>query len=118
MRLAWNRATRGPRRVRQMIGTAITLVFTVGFVILAGFNAAALLSGVARTDRAAAVQGVPVLLAGVVFLTLVTSLSSAFHHLFLAGDLELLLASPASYWSLFGLKTVEIWRDSLHIILF
>ena len=118
MRLAWNRATRGPRRVRQIIGTVITLVFTVGFVLLAGFNAAALLSGVARTDRAAAVQGIPVLLAGVALLTLVTSLSSAFHHLFLAGDLELLLASPAPYWSLFGLKTLEIWRDSLHIILF
>jgi putative ABC exporter len=117
-RLAWNRATRGPRRLRQMIGTAVTLVFTVGFVLLAGFNAAALLSGVARIDRAAAVQGIPVLLAGVALLTLVTSVSSAFHHLFLAGDLELLLVSPAPYWSLFGLKTLEIWRDSLHIILF
>ena len=118
VRLAWNRATRGPRRVRQMLGAAITLVFSVGFVVLAGLNAGALLNGVARTDRAAAVDGLPVLLAGVAVLTLVTSLSSAFHHLFLAGDLELLLSAPIPSWSLFGLKTLEIWRDAIHIILF
>jgi putative ABC exporter len=118
VRMAWNRVTRGPRRVRQMLGAAVTLVFSVGFVVLAGLNAGALLNGVARTDRAAAMDGLPVLLVGVALLTFVTSLSSAFHHLFLAGDLELLLAAPIPSWSLFGLKTLEIWRDAVHIILF
>jgi Putative ATP-binding cassette len=118
VRMAWNRITRGPRRFRQMLGAAVTLVFSVGFVLLAGLNAGTLLNGVARTDRSAAINGLPVLLAGVAVLTFVTSLSSAFHHLFLAGDLELLLAAPIPSWSLFGLKTLEIWRDALHIILF
>jgi hypothetical protein len=101
-----------------MLGAAATVLFTFWFVLLAGINAGSLLESVARTDRAAAVQGLPVLLAGVVALTLVTSLSSAFHHLFLAGDLELLLAAPVPFWSLFGLKTVEVWRHSLHVLLF
>jgi hypothetical protein len=118
VRLGWNRIMRGPRRTWHVLGAVITVLFTFWFVLLAGLNAGALLEGVARTDRAVAVQGLPVLLAGVVLLTLVTSLSSAFHHLFLAGDLELLLAAPVSAWSLFGLKTVEIWRDSQHIFLF
>ena len=58
------------------------------------------------------------LLVGVTVLTLVTSLSSAFHHLFLAGDLELLLVAPVPARSLFWLKVLEIWRDSLHVLLF
>jgi hypothetical protein len=118
VRLGWNRATRGPRRVWHMLGAVATVLFTFWFVLLAGLNAGALLEGVARTDRAVAVQGLPVLLAGVVVLTLVTSMSSAFHHLFLAGDLELLIAAPVPAWSLFGLKTLEVWRDSQHIVLF
>jgi putative ABC exporter len=117
-RLAWNRVTRGPHRLRHMLSASFTLVFSVGFVLLAGFNTAALLGGVARTDPAVAVQGLPVLLVGVTVITLFTSLSSAFHHLFLAGDLELLVSAPVPPWSLFGLKTLEIWRDSIHIILF
>lgn len=118
LRLAWNRVTRGPHRTRQMLSAAFTVVFSVGFVVLAGLNTASLLNGVARTDRAAAILGIPMLLLGVTVLTLFTSLSSAFHHLFLAGDLELLMVAPVPYWSLFGLKTLEIWRDSVHIILF
>jgi hypothetical protein len=118
VRSAWNRATRGPHRLRQSTGTVVTFVFTFGFVIVAGINAGSLLNGVSRTDPAAAVQGLPVLLVGVTVLTLVTSLSSAFHHLFLAGDLELLIAAPIAPRSLFVLKVLEIWRDSLHIILF
>lgn len=118
LRLAWNRLTRGPHRVRQLFGSAVTLVFTIGFVVVAGLNAGALLGGVAASDRAAAIQGIPVLLIGVAVLTLVTSLSSAFHHLFLAGDLELLMSAPVPSWSLFGLKTIEIWRDTVHVLLF
>src|SRR5205085_1181892 len=41
-----------------------------------------------------------------------------FHHLFLAGDLELLLAAPAPNHALFSLKVLEVWRDSLHVFLF
>src|SRR5689334_4566699 len=83
-RLAWNRATRGPRRVRNVLGATFAFVFTFGFVVLAGLNAGLVVDRVARTDTAAAVQTLPLLLAGVTILTLVTSLSSAFHHLFLA----------------------------------
>src|SRR5436190_818087 len=116
--LVWNRLTRGPRRIRQIIGATLTLAFTVVFVFAAGLNAGLLVDRVARADPAAAVQGLPVLLAGVVVLTLVTSLSSAFHNLFLAGDLELLMVTPVPPRSFFGLKVLEIWRDSLHVILF
>ena len=116
--LAWNRATRGQRRVRTILGSVTAVVFTTGFVLLAGLNAGQIVDRVARTDEQTAVEALPVLLVGVSVLTLVTSLSSAFHHLFLAGDLELLIASPAKPASLFSLKILEIWRDSLHVILF
>ena len=37
-RLAWNRATRGQRRVRNMLGSVTAILFTAGFVVLAGLN--------------------------------------------------------------------------------
>jgi ABC-2 type transport system permease protein len=117
-RLLWNRVTRGPRRGRRIAGTLFAVVFTVGFVSLAGLNAGQLLDRVAQSDPLAAANALPVLLAGAILLTMVTSLSSAFHHLFLAGDLELLLAAPVPSRSLFGLKVLEIWRDSVHVLLF
>jgi len=117
-RMALNRATRGPRRVRTMFGSATAIVFTTGFVVLAGLNAGQLVQRVARIDQQVAVQALPVLLVGVTVITVVTSLSSAFHHLFLAGDLELLMVSPISPTSLFSLKIFEIWRDSVHVIAF
>ena len=117
-RLQWNRVTRGPRRTGRILGTTFLVVFTVGFVILAGLNAGQLVDRVARADPAAAANALPVVLVGVTALTLVTSLSSAFHHLFLSGDLELLLVSPVPTRSLFGLKVLEIWRDSVHVLLF
>src|ERR1700694_49667 len=95
VRLFWNKLARGPRRTRRLIGAFLATVFTIGFVIFAGLNASLLIQRVARTDPEAATQALPVLLIGVFALTLVTSLSSAFHHLFLAGDLELLLGAPA-----------------------
>ncbi len=118
VRVAWNRVTRGPRRVRKSIGAVVAVGLTVGLVLLAGMNAGLLVDRVAGLDRSAAVQALPVLLLGVTLLTLVTSLNSAFHHLFLAGDLELLLSCPVPSGSLFCLEVLEIWRDSLHVILF
>ena len=118
LRAARNRATRGPRRIRKMLGTTFTVALTAGFVVLAGLNAGQVVNRVAQIDRTVAVQALPVLLVGVSVLTLVTSLGSAFHNLFLAGDLELLVASPVPPASLFSLKILEIWRDSLHVILF
>lgn len=117
-RLAWNRVARGRRRGWRVLGAGLVVAFTGGFVIFAGLNAGGLTERVALQDPQAAAQALPVLLVGVTALTLVTSLSSAFHHLFLAGDLELLLASPVPARSLFGLKVIEIWRDSLHVLLF
>jgi hypothetical protein len=101
-----------------MLGAAVAFVLTFGFVVLAGLNAGLLVERIAQTDPATALQALPVILVGITVLTLVTSLSSAFHHLFLAGDLELLLATPVPGPSLFSLKILEIWRDSLHVILF
>jgi ABC-2 type transport system permease protein len=117
-RLLWNQLAKGPRRGRRIVAAGLALVFSIGFVILAGLNAGVLLERVARIDRAATVNALPVLLVGVTTLTLVTSLSSAFHHLFLASDLELLLAAPVPPRSLFWLKVLEIWRDSVHVLLF
>jgi hypothetical protein len=116
--VAWNRAARGPQRVRRTIGATVAFVLTFGFVVLAGFNAGLIVERIAQTDPQTAVLMLPMILVGVTVLTLVTSLSSAFHHLFLAGDLELLMATPVSAPSLFSLKILEIWRDSLHVILF
>lgn len=117
-RLFWNRLARGPRRIRRLIGAALALVFTVGFVVLAGLNAGTLVDRVARIDPVAATDALPVLLMGATVITLVTSLSSAFHHLFLAGDLELLLVAPVPLRSIFWLKVFEVWRDSVHVLLF
>ena len=117
-RLVWNRLAKGPRRVRRLVGAGLALVLTVAFVVLAGLNAGILVERVARIDPVAAIDALPVLLLGVTVITLVTSLSSAFHHLFLAGDLELLLVAPVPMGSLFWLKTLEIWRDSVHVLLF
>jgi ABC-2 type transport system permease protein len=117
-RLLWNRLAKGPRRVRRLIGTGLALVFSVGFVVLAGLNTGVLVERVARIDPVAANEALPVLLLGVTAITLVTSLSSAFHHLFLAGDLELLLVAPVPMRSIFWLKVLEIWRDSVHVLLF
>ena len=117
-RLLWNRTTRGPRRVRNMLGSSTAIVFTTGFVILAALNAGEVLQRIARIDQQIAVQALPVLLVAVTLITLVTSISSAFHHLFLAGDLELLMVSPITPASLFSLKILEIWRDSVHVLLF
>jgi hypothetical protein len=114
----WNRLAKGPRRIRRLVGTGLALVFTVAFVVLAGLNAGILVDRVARIDPVAATDALPVLLLGVSAITLVTSLSSAFHHLFLAGDLELLLVAPVPLRSLFWLKILEIWRDSVHVLLF
>ena len=119
VRLFWNRVGRGPRRTRRVLGAVLAAtVFSIGFVVLAGLNAGLLIERVARTDPVAATEALPVLLIGVFALTLVTSLNNAFHHLFLAGDLELLLAAPVPARSLFWLKIFEIWRDSLHVLLF
>ena len=118
VRMAWNRVSRGPRRALRVVGVLVAVLFTAGFVILAGLNAGGLVDRVTRNDPLAAGQSLPVLLVGVTVLTLITSLSSAFHHLFLAGDLELLLAAPVPARGLFGLKVLEIWRDSLHVLLF
>ena len=44
-RLFWNRLAKGPRRIRRLVGAGLTMVFTVGFVVLAGLNAAAMTRG-------------------------------------------------------------------------
>src|SRR5438067_4389420 len=103
-RLLWNRLARGPRRGRRLVGTGVGLVFTVGFVVLAGLNMGVVVERVARLDPIAATEALPMLLLGVMAITLVTSLGSAFHHLFLAGDLELLLAAPVPMRSIVWLK--------------
>jgi hypothetical protein len=118
LRLFWNRLTRERHGRLRVAGTVLAAFFTTGFVVFAGFNSSQFVQRLARTDPAAAGQALPILLIGVSVLTLVTSLSSAFHHLFLAADLELLLAAPVPNRSFFWLKVLEIWRDSFHVLLF
>jgi hypothetical protein len=117
-RVFWNQKAKGPRRTSRLVGSAFVLAFTACFVVVAGVNAGALVEQVARVDPLAAAAALPVLLLGVAVITLITSLSSAFHHLFLAGDLELLLVAPLPMRSIFWLKVLEIWRDSVHVLLF
>ena len=40
VRMAWNRVSRGPRRALRVVGVLVAVLFTAGFVILAGLNAA------------------------------------------------------------------------------
>ena len=73
VRMAWNRVSRGPRRTLRIVGVLVAVLFTAGFVILAGLNAGGLVERVSRSDPLAASQALPVLLVGVTFLTLITS---------------------------------------------
>jgi hypothetical protein len=118
LRLGWNRIRRGPHHGRRSLGAAFVVSFSLGFLGLAGINAGVLAERVARTDADAARMALPALLTALATLTLVTSLSSAFHHLFLAPDLELLLATPLPTRSFVWLKILETWRDSVHVLLF
>jgi hypothetical protein len=118
LRESWNRLVRGRHGGRRLLGAVAGIVFSVGFVLLAGNNAGLLIDRLAVSNAGVAASALAVLLVGVVGLTVVTSLSSAFHHLFMAGDLELLLAAPVPPRSLFWLKVLEVWRDSVHVLLF
>jgi Putative ATP-binding cassette len=118
LRLGWNRITRGPGRGRRGLGAAFMVVFIAGFFGFAGLNSGLLVDRIGRSDPVAAQAALPTMLAAISFLTLFTSLGSAFHHLFLAPDLEILLAAPVPRRSFLGLKLFETWRDSVHILLF
>ena len=118
LRQFWNRLVRGPRRIRRLIGGTIALVFGVAFVTIAGLNAGAFVDRLDSIDPELGGRALALVLVGLTALTLVSSMSSAFHHLFLGGDLELLLAAPIPGRSLFWLKVLEIWRDSVHVLLF
>jgi hypothetical protein len=118
LRLSWNRLTRGRHGGRRVLGTVLGIAFSIGFVALAGRSAGELLGRVLQLNPSVGASALALLLVGVVGLTLVTSLNSAFHHLFMAGDLELMLAAPVPPRALFWLKVVEVWRDSVHVLLF
>jgi hypothetical protein len=118
MRVVWNRFARAPRRWTRVLGGLAALVFGLGFVAAAGFNASLLIDRLGRIDPAAPMAVLPALLVGGVVLSVVTSLSTSFHHLFMAADEELLLAAPVPPRDLFVLKVLETWRDGLHIVLF
>jgi ABC-2 type transport system permease protein len=93
-------------------------VFGLGFLAVMGLNTSVLVQRLERIDPAAPQGVLPALLLGGAGLSLVASLSSAFHHLFMAADHELLLAAPVRPRDLFGLKVFETWRDGSHIVLF
>src|SRR3954471_2861910 len=107
---------RGPRRVRRIVSTLLALAFGLAFVTAAGLNAGSVVDRLDTIDPALAGSALALLLVGIAVLTLVTSMSSAFHHLFLGSDLELLLAAPLPARSLFWLKVLEIWRDAIHVL--
>lgn len=94
------------------------VAFLIGFFGFAGFNSGVLVDRLERADPRSASEALPTLFLAISFLTLVTSLGSSFHHLFMAPDLELLLAAPVPRRSFFWLKVFETWRDSVHVLLF
>ena len=118
MRLFWNRLRRGPRRGRAVFGTLFAVGFAFWFIAVAGLNAGAIIQRLNSADPSLTGQALALLLVGIVGLTFLSSVSSAFHHLFAASDLELLLAAPVRPRTLFWLKVAEIWRDSVYVLLF
>jgi hypothetical protein len=118
VRLAWNRFARAPRRPLRVLGALGAVAFGVGFVGVAGVNSSMLVERLARIDADAPQAVLPGVLLGGVVLSLVTSLSTAFHHLFMAADEELMLAAPVPLRDVFVLKLLETWRDGVHILLF
>jgi Putative ATP-binding cassette len=118
LRLAWNRIAHGPRRWLRVLGAVVASAFGLAFMAVVGLNTAVLIDRLARTDQAAPPALLPAILMAAATLSLVTSLSMAFHHLFLSADEELLLAAPVRLRDLFALKLFETWRDSIHILLF
>jgi Putative ATP-binding cassette len=118
VRQAWNRFARAPRRSVRVLGAAMVVVFGIGFVALAGLNTSLLVDRLARIDPAAPRGVLPTLFLAGAVLAFVTSLGTAFHHLFLAADQELMLAAPIRLRDLFILKVLETWRDGVHIALF
>jgi hypothetical protein len=118
LRVFWNRYARAPRRTPRVLGGLAAVLFGAGFVVVAGLNASLLIDRLARVDPLAPPAVLPALLLGGMVLSLVTSLSTSFHHLFLSADEELLLAAPLTARDLFVMKLLETWRDGLHIVLF
>lgn len=122
LRLRWqlwsNRLLRGSGpgspALRVILGAASLAVF-LGLI---GVNTGTLGARITRDDPAAAQALIPGLLLVAVVLTITSALSVPLHHLFLAPDLDLLLVAPLSPRDLFGLKVLETWRDSLHVVLF
>ena len=115
-RQAWNRVVRGKRRSLRVLGTVVGTSFGIAFMAIVGLNTSLVVDRVARVDADAAREALPALLIGTTLLALVTSMGVAFHHLFMAGDQELLMAAPVRLRDLFALKVVETWRDGLHVV--
>ena len=116
VRLAWNRIVRARRRPLRLLGVAALVLFGFGFLAVVGLNTSLLVERVARVDASAARGILPVLLLGMTLLALATSMGVAFHHLFVAGDQELLLAAPLRPRDVFALKVLETWRDGVHVV--
>jgi hypothetical protein len=101
-----------------MLGFVLATFFGLGFVGIAGLNASLLVDRLTRIDATATQAILPALLVAGALLALVTSLGMAFHHLFVAADAELLLATPVPRRDLFVLMLLETWRDCIHVVLF
>src|SRR6476661_6525399 len=109
LRLGWNRIAHARRPFARACGAVALALFVLAFLVVVGLNTSVLVDRVARTDAAAARTFMPTLLLGMTLLALVTSLGVAFHHLFMSGDQELLLAAPIRLRDLFVLKLLETW---------
>src|SRR5262245_58029825 len=94
LRLGWNRIAHARRPFIRAFGAIALVLFVIAFLAVVGVNTSVLVDRVARIDAAAARNFMPTLLLGMTVLSLVTSLSVAFHHMFMSGDQELLLAAP------------------------
>jgi hypothetical protein len=107
LRLWWCGMTRGAGRGTRLLGLAGLLVFSVlsfGFVAVnTGATAYAL-----RDDNPQALPGLLALLFSVgLTFNLFTGISSIIHQLYLASDIDLLLAGPVPLRTLFRLKLSE-----------
>jgi hypothetical protein len=103
-----------PPPARVVLGAAALSAF----LAVVGVNVGTLGATLANTDPSVRPALVPGLLIAVIVLTVTTALSAPLHHLFLAPDLDLLLAAPVPGPALFALKLFETWRDSGHVLLF
>ncbi|MGI5837577.1 MAG: putative ABC transporter permease subunit, partial [Chloroflexota bacterium] len=107
LRLWRNQTFRGPRRLGRILALVFTLAAGLAFLGLVYRGSLGLFALLAQVDPALARPSLSILFAGVVSMGLFTGIGAVLYQLYLASDLDLLLAAPVSLRALFLLKLVE-----------